>query len=56
MHIGIGVFMGLYYFSAIMIILNITAFGSEYLEKITKYISSKLTRTRPVQIQQQPAI
>lgn len=32
MHVGIGLFMGLYQFAAILIIMNISAFGSEYIE------------------------
>ncbi len=39
MHIGIGLFMGLYQFAAIMIIMNITAFGSEYFEKWSCFFS-----------------
>ena len=31
MHIGIGFTMGLYLFSFIMIVLNLAAFGPEYL-------------------------
>ncbi|WP_373550046.1 HTTM domain-containing protein [Haliscomenobacter sp.] len=33
MHLGIGVAMGLHYFAALMILLNVTAFGWPYLEK-----------------------
>ena len=33
MHLGIGLFMGLYQFAAIMIIMNIAAFGSYYIEQ-----------------------
>lgn len=34
MHVGIGIAMGLYQFATIMILLNITAFGWEYLVKV----------------------
>lgn len=33
MHLGIGVAMGLHYFAALMILLNIAAFGWPYLER-----------------------
>ncbi|AEE52928.1 HTTM domain-containing protein [Haliscomenobacter hydrossis] len=33
MHLGIGVVMGLHYFAALMILLNVTAFGWPYVEK-----------------------
>lgn len=33
MHLGIGIAMGLHYFAALMILLNITAFGWPYIEK-----------------------
>ena len=35
MHLGIGLFMGLYQFAAILIIMNISAFGSEYIERFS---------------------
>ncbi|MBT1705307.1 hypothetical protein [Chryseosolibacter indicus] len=37
MHAGIGIFMGLYAFSAIMTVLNISAFGWSYIENVAKY-------------------
>ncbi len=32
MHVGIGLFLGLYYFASVMIIFNIAAFGGEWLK------------------------
>jgi hypothetical protein len=42
MHIGIGVFMGLYGFAAIMIVLNVAAFGWDFVENIIRSMSVKL--------------
>jgi hypothetical protein len=34
MHVGIGVFLGLYYFASVMIIFNVAAFGGEWLRSV----------------------
>lgn len=48
MHIGIGIFMGLYFFAAIMIIMNITAFGWDYIEQLaTKFTIIKFNKVVP---------
>lgn len=41
MHAGIGLFMGLYAFSAIMTVLNVAAFGWSYIESVSHYIAVK---------------
>ncbi len=33
MHVGIGIFLGLYYFAAMMIVFNMAAFGGELLKR-----------------------
>lgn len=45
LHIGIALFMGLYAFSAIMIVLNITAFGWKYVEEFTRYLAGRFSRS-----------
>lgn len=45
MHVGIALFMGLYGFSAIMIVLNITAFGWNYVEEFSRYLNARFSRS-----------
>ncbi|MEO1514037.1 MAG: HTTM domain-containing protein [Bacteroidota bacterium] len=47
MHIGIAIFMGLYYFAALMIILNIAAFGHPYISALEKWGTSLKHFLRP---------
>ena len=41
LHLGIAIFMGLWSFSIIMIILSVSAFGSDVLHDITQYYKSR---------------
>lgn len=40
LHLGIGLFMGLHLFAAIMIVLSVSAFGSEYLNRALAYLAA----------------
>ena len=47
MHLGIGVFMGLWLFSAVMIVLNISAFGSDWVSAFARGFVRQCISRRP---------
>jgi hypothetical protein len=47
MHLGIGVFMGLWLFSAVMIVLNVSAFGSDWVGAFARPGEVAKTSARP---------
>jgi hypothetical protein len=47
MHVGIAVAMGLYVFALIMIVLNLAAFGTEYIRFQPIGLAPLPTRVRP---------
>ena len=46
MHLSIGLTMGLYLFALIMIVLNLAAFGPDYLAKLKRKLFWRSSRTR----------
>lgn len=52
MHVGIGTFLGMWLFGAIMIILNLGAFGAELVEDLTRLPVIRVARrpSRPAQV------
>jgi hypothetical protein len=46
MHLGIGIFMGLWLFSAVMIVLNVSAFGSDWVSAFARrFVRQSLSRS-----------
>lgn len=56
MHVGIALFMGLYAFSAIMIVLNVTAFGWRYVEEFARYLATRFSKSHNKRVMMPEAV